>query len=252
MLFDFISNNIKKMTPVHLTNNEDIISRCSVCKVRTYSFCRCLSEDKLKIFSNISFEKSFDDKENIFIQNDSATHLYNITEGNVKIYQLLDDGRIQIIGFLYPGDFFGSYRNNKYNYCAESIGNLKVCVFDQKILDDYLDENPVVAKELLNQTSFELTLAQDRITVLGQLNAIERIARFLSNVSDQRKRIGWKNNPISLPMTRQDIADYLGLTVETVSREFSNLKTSNVIKMITSKQIYITDINKLYNYCTQN
>ena len=178
--------------------------------------------------------------------------MYNITEGNVKIYQLLDDGRIQIIGFLYPGDFFGSYRNNKYNYCAESIGNLKVCVFDQKILDDYLDENIVVAKELLNQTSFELTLAQDRITVLGQLNAIERIARFLSNVSDQRKRIGWKNNPISLPMTRQDIADYLGLTVETVSREFSNLKTSNVIKMITSKQIYITDINKLYNYCTQN
>ena len=174
--------------------------------------------------------------------------MFNVTEGNVKIYQLLDDGRIQIIGFLYPGDFFGTYSNNKYNYSAESIGNLKTCVFDQKILDKYLDENPVLAKELLNQTSFELTLAQDRITVLGKLKAIERIARFLLNIAEQRKRIGWQNNPISLPMTRQDIADYLGLTIETVSREFSNLKSSNVIKFISSKQIYLNDIKNLESY----
>ena len=70
--------------------------------------------------------------------------------------------------------------NHKYNYSAEAIGELKVCVFEQKMLDKYLDQNPVLAKELLNQTSFELTLAQDRVTVLGKLNAIERIARFFS------------------------------------------------------------------------
>ena len=223
-------------------------NRCSECKIRPHSFCRCLPEDKLKQFSRISNDKVFQDKQNIFLQQDSALNLYNITEGNVKIYQLLDDGRIQIIGFLYPGDFFGSYSNNKYNYCAEAIGNLKTCVFDQKILDKYLDENPVLAKELLNKTSYELTLAQDRLTVLGKLKATERITKFLLNISEQRKRIGWKNNPISLPMTRQDIADYLGLTIETVSREFSNLKSSNIIKGITSKQIYLTDFEKLENY----
>tara|TARA_B100000586_G_scaffold61121_1_gene42196 strand:+ start:285 stop:899 length:615 start_codon:yes stop_codon:yes gene_type:complete len=199
----------------------------------------------LEKFSKISSEKNYTNKENIFIQNDPAKHLFNITEGNVKIYQLLDDGRIQIIGFLYPGDFFGSYKNNKYNYSAESIGDLKTCVFDQKILEQYLDENPVLAKELLNQTSFELTVAQDRITVLGKLSAIERISTFLTNISEQRKRIGWQNNPISLPMTRQDIADYLGLTIETVSREFSNLKSSNLIKVISSKQIYLPNIDAL-------
>ena len=114
-------------------------------------------------------------------------------------------------------------------------------------MDKYLDENPVLAKELLNKTSYELTLAQDRLTVLGKLKATERITKFLLNISEQRKRIGWKNNPISLPMTRQDIADYLGLTIETVSREFSNLKSSNIIKGITSKQIYLTDFEKLEN-----
>ncbi len=233
------------MTAVYLADNKDYKTRCSLCKIRSYSFCRCLNDDQLEIFSKVSFEKKFTDKENIFLQNDPSTHLYNITEGNVKIYQLLDDGRIQIIGFLYPGDFFGTYKNNKYNYSAEAIGNLRVCVFDQRILDKYMDQNPILAKELLNETSYELTLAQDRMTVMGRLNAIEKIAIFFINISNQRKRIGWQSNPISLSMARQDIADYLGLTIETVSREISKLKTSNIIKIISSKQLFINDIEKL-------
>ena len=233
------------MTAVYLADNKDYKTRCSLCKIRSYSFCRCLNDDQLEIFSKVSFEKKFTDKENIFLQNDPSTHLYNVTEGNVKIYQLLDDGRIQIIGFLYPGDFFGTYKNNKYNYSAEAIGNLRVCVFDQRILDKYMDQNPILAKELLNQTSYELTLAQDRMTVMGRLNAIEKIAIFFINISNQRKRIGWQSNPISLSMARQDIADYLGLTIETVSREISKLKTSNIIKIISSKQLFINDIEKL-------
>jgi CRP/FNR family transcriptional regulator len=108
-----------------------------------------------------------------------------------------------------------------------------------------MDQNPVLARELLNQTSFELTLAQDRMTVLGKLDAIERIAKFLLNISNQRNRIGWQSNPISLSMTRQDIADYLGLTIETVSREITKLKASNIIKIISSKQLYLNDIKKL-------
>ena len=191
--------------------------------------------------------KKKQDKQNIFLQSDPSDYLYNITEGNLKIYQLLDDGRIQIIGFLYPGDFFGTYKNHKYNYSAEAIGNLKTCVFEQKTLDKFMDQNHVLAKELLNQTSYELTLAQDRMMVLGKLNAIERIAKFLTNISNQRKRIGWQSNPISLSMTRQDIADYLGLTIETISREFSKLKTSNIIKILNSKQVFVRDFEKLIN-----
>ena len=222
-------------------------NRCSECNIRPYSFCRCLKEEKLKEFSKISSEKKFKNKENIFLQQDDAKNIYNITEGNVKIYQLIDDGRIQIIGFLYPGDFFGSYKNGKYNYCAEAIGNARVCIFEQKKLDYYIENNMALAKELLNQTSHELTLAQDRMGVLGKLDATERLAKFLMNISEQRKRIGWKNNPLSLPMTRQDIADYLGLTIETVSREVSKLKTSNIVKVLSAKQIYINDFDKLSN-----
>ena len=233
------------MNSVQITNPEHSATRCSLCKIRSYSFCRCLHDDELKIFQDISTEKKYGNKENIFIQLDESVKLYNITEGNVKIYQLMNDGRIQIIGFLYPGDFFGSYKNGKYNYSADAIGNVKVCVFDQEKLDKYIEKNISLAKELLHLTSHELTLAQDRISVLGKFGATERLRKFIFNISEQRKRIGWKNNPISLPMTRQDIADYLGLTIETVSREFSKLKTSNIIKILNSKQIFITDFKKL-------
>lgn len=224
-------------------------SKCSVCKIRSYSFCRCLPDEQLKVFSTISEEIEFQDKKAIFLQEEQSKNLYNITKGNVKIYRLLTDGRIQIIGFLYPGDFFGSYQKGKYNYSAESIGDLRVCVFKQSSLDDYLEKNMKLAKELLHMTSHELTLAQDRMMVLGKMNASERVVKFILNISNQRLRIGWQNNPISIPMTRQDIADYLGLTLETISREFTKLKTANVIKFLSSKQIYITDRDKLSSAC---
>jgi len=222
-------------------------NRCSICKIRSYSFCRCLEEDELKDFEKISIERNFTNKKTIFLQEEESRNLYNITEGNVKIYQMLSDGRIQIIGFLYPGDFFGSYKEEKYTYSSEAVGNVKVCVFKQESLDNLLENNITLAKELLHMTSHELTLAQDRISVLGKLKAHERLARFLLNISNQRERIGWQNNPISLPMTRQDMADYLGLTLETVSREITKLKISNVIKVLNSKLIYISNKDKLLN-----
>ena len=224
-------------------------TRCAVCKIRSYSFCRCLHDDQLKVFSEISDEKEFRDKQTIFLQQGPSRHLYNITKGNIKIYKLLSDGRIQIIGFLYPGDFFGSYKKGKYNYSSEAIGNVRLCVFRQEVLDEYLEKNMNLSKELLHITSHELTLAQDRMGVLGKMNANERVAKFILNISDQRARIGWQDNPVSLPMTRQDIADYLGLTLETVSREITRFKTSNLIKAMTSKQIFISDREKLTNLC---
>ncbi len=106
-----------------------------------------------------------------------------------------------------------------------------------------------LAKELLHMISHELTLAQDRIGVLGKMNANERMAKFILNISNQRARIGWQDNPISLPMTRQDIADYLGLTLETVSREITKLKTANIIKVMNSKQFFINNKNELALIC---
>ena len=122
-------------------------------------------------------------------------------------------------------------------------------VFNETTLNKHLEKNPKLSRELLNITANELTLAQDRIRVLGKLTATERMANFILNISDQRARIKWQDNPVSLPMNRQDIADYLGLTIATVSREVTKLKTSNIIKVLSASQIYINDRTKLSLLC---
>ena len=224
------------------------LTRCANCKIRSHSFCRKLSPENEKEFSCISTELKFKDKQNIFLQEEAATKLYNITSGNVKIYKLLSDGRIQIIGFLYPGDFFGSFKNECYTYSSDAIGEVTTCAFKMKDLQKFIEHDLMLANGLLHQTSHELNLAQDRISILGKFHALERLAAFILNISDQRARIGWQDNPISLPMTRQDIADYLGLTIETVSRCITHLKTYNIIKLINNKTIYIADREKLELY----
>ena len=120
------------MCPVLVDKSDKNQTRCATCEIRSYSFCRCLKDDQLNIFSKISSEKEFKNKQTVFLQEEESKNLYNITQGNIKIYKLIRDGRIQIIGFLYPGDFFGSYKKGKYNYSAESIGDVKLCVFKQK------------------------------------------------------------------------------------------------------------------------
>ena len=87
------------MNSAQTVNLAPTFTRCSLCKIRSYSFCRCLHDDDLKIFSEISTEKKYLNNQNIFLQQDLSVNLFNITEGNIKIYQLLNDGRIQIIGF---------------------------------------------------------------------------------------------------------------------------------------------------------
>ena len=134
-------------------HSDTLNTRCASCKVRPYSFCRCLKEEELRFFAGISTEKRFTDKEMIFLQADEGERLYNITEGNVKIFQLLHDGRIQIVGFLYPGDFFGIYKKGKYNYSAQAIGDINVCEFKEDVLDQHMKENGKLSRELLNMTT---------------------------------------------------------------------------------------------------
>ena len=215
--------------------------KCLSCLARANSFCKCIAQDKLNDFSKISSQKKFKDGSHIFLQGEKNDYFYNLVKGNVKIFKVFDDGRVQIVGFLYPGDFFGLHSSKSFSYTAECIGEVTCCIFNHKDLDFYLDKNIELAKHLLHMTTNELTLMQDRVAVIGRLSARERIINFFLNISSQRKRIGWQDNPIVLPMTRNEMADYLGLTVETVSREITKLKSEQIIKMIDSKQVFLNN-----------
>jgi CRP/FNR family transcriptional regulator len=181
----------------------------------------------------------------IFDEADPADHVYSVTAGVVKIYKLLPDGRRQITGFLFPGDFLGLTHNESYAYCAEALVETKLCRFSRRRLEELMSEIPHLEARLLGMASHELAAAQNQMILLGRKSARERVVSFLLAMSERAARGGQPANPVTLAMTRGDIADYLGLTLETVSRILSRLKSDRLIEPLGEKQVRLADIPAL-------
>jgi len=168
----------------------------------------------------------------IFHEADPAEYVYNVTEGALKLYKVLPDGRQQVTGFIFPGDFLGLAYNDRYACSAESLKPTSLCRFPRKRLETLFRELPQLERRLLGLASNELAAAQDQMLLLGRKTARERVASFLMMLATGAERRGLPADPIVLPMTRGEIADYLGLTLETVSRNFSWMKTRGLIRLL--------------------
>jgi CRP/FNR family nitrogen fixation transcriptional regulator len=170
----------------------------------------------------------------IFGENEPADYVYKVVSGNVRTYNILNDGRRQIGGFYMPGDIFGIEFDGEHTSAAEAISDAKVLVVRRSALDALAGRDASVARELFALTARELRRVQDRILLLVK-SAQERVAGFLLEMA--RRAAG--GNAIDLPMSRQDIADYLGLTIETVSRTLTSLETAATIDVPTSRRIVL-------------
>ena len=173
----------------------------------------------------------------IFEETAPASYVFNVKNGAVKTYKLLPDGRRQITGFLFPGDFLGLVHNEVYVYSAEALVATELCRFPRRKFEALLEELPKLGQRLLVMASHELSAAQDRMMLLGRRTARERVVSFVLMLSQAAERRGQRNNPVVLPMPRGDIADYLGLTIETVSRTLTHLKVEKLIKLPSDDRI---------------
>ncbi len=182
----------------------------------------------------------------IFVETDPARNVFNLTEGVVKIYKMMVDGRRQITGFLFPGDFLGLVHNESYAYTAETVTETKLCQFPRGQLEALLDELPSLEQRLLGMASHELAAAQDQMILLGRKSARERVASFLLMLSKAAERQGQQSNPILIPMPRTDIADYLGLTTETVSRTLTQFNGEHLIHLMNDKHVQLVDPTALF------
>jgi CRP/FNR family transcriptional regulator, nitrogen fixation regulation protein len=167
----------------------------------------------------------------IFGENEPADYLYKVVSGSVRTYKILSDGRRQVSGFYIPGDIFGLEFTDEHTLSAEAISDAKVLVVKRSALSSLAGRDPLVAQQLFALTGRELHRVQDRILLLIK-NARERVASFLLEMAER----GSENNTIELPMSRQDIADYLGLTIETVCRTLTSLETASVIEVSASSR----------------
>jgi CRP/FNR family transcriptional regulator len=220
-------------------------SPCAACPVRPLSICSGLSIDELsdleKIVANIVVKAGAP----IFDEGEAATHRYNLTSGCIRIYKLLGDGRRQIIGFLFPGDFLGLAIKDEYAYGAEAVVESHLCHFPQRDFEDLISRYPTLEKRLLGVTKHELAIAQEQMVLLGRKSAEEKVVTMLLTFSRRAQHRGQSENPVFLPMTREDLGDYLGLTTETVSRTMTQLKTKGVIRLENDNHVRLIDMEKI-------
>lgn len=205
---------------------------CDRCSVRLFSVCGALTSCELAALDGISQIKSYAAKAALFEQGAETANVFNVTEGVVRLFMLLPDGRRQIVGFALPGDFLGLALMDRYTVSAEAVSAVKVCRFERTTFIEFVDGKPHFLRKLHEFASHELSLAQEQMLLLGRRNAEEKVAAFLFNQQSRYGRIGKLSVTIPLPMGRQDIADYLGLTIETVSRTLTNLARRKLVVIV--------------------
>ena len=177
---------------------------------------------------------SFPRNSEIFGENEPADYVYRVISGSVRTYKILNDGRRQVGGFYLAGDIFGLEFAEEHTFSAEAVSDAKVVVVKRSAISTLSSRDPAIGGELFALTGRELRRAQDHVLLLVK-SAQERVASFLLEMAE---RAG-SGNTVELPMSRQDIADYLGLTIETVSRTLTGLESAAAIEVPTSRRIVL-------------
>lgn len=227
------------------SNPEGLVSPCAACSVRDLSICSVLDNADLQRMAAIAQTIEYAARDSIIDEGEAADFLFNVTGGMVQLYKLLPDGRRQVTGFLGRGDFLGIALNDSYAYSAEAVNAVSVCRFPRRKLEQLLDELPHLEKRLLGDASNELAQAQDQMVLLGRKTAKEKLVSFLLSLSERQAVNGGEPTRVVVPMGRADIADYLGLTTETVSRTFSALKKAQLIRLEENGVVALPDISGL-------
>jgi len=173
----------------------------------------------------------------IYGEGEPAEYLYKVIRGAVRTHKLLNDGRRQIGGFYLPGDIFGMEVDGIHRLSAEAISDSKVLVVKRSALVALAAKQSDVARDLWAMTARELAHLQNLMLTLGRKTAQERLAAFLLEMAGR----ACSGDAVDLPMSRQDIADYLGLTIETVSRTLTQLENDSAISLPTSRRIVLRD-----------
>ncbi|AUG51633.1 cyclic nucleotide-binding domain-containing protein [Thalassospira marina] len=210
---------------------------CEACDIRDLTFCSALHGEEHTRLRQLLTHVQYDSHSTIFHEAEDADYVFNVTSGSVKLYKLLGDGRRQITGFLFAGDFLGLALNQSYSYTAEAIEPVTACRFPRQKLERLFDEFPRLEKRMLGMAVDELAAAQDQMLLLGRKTAKEKVASFLLMLARRQEHRGLDTDAIEVPMSRSDIADYLGLTIETVSRTLTQLRKEATISLKDNKHI---------------
>lgn len=204
---------------------------CRQCLARDSALCSAMVGDEIDDLFAIANRVKVDEGSYLLHEEDSAKYVYNLASGVCTLERLASDGRRQIMAFVYPGDFIGINSGPSYSVSVQALSPILACRWQMKGLKGLYQSHPILEQKVHEIASRVLAATMDQLFVLGRKNAVEKIAYFLLYIDERQRKFDDHSDSFILPMTRIDIADYLGITVETVSRAFSALKRRGLIDL---------------------
>lgn len=226
------------------------MNACDHCVVRNSAICSTLDEAELIVLNQISHRQILRAGETLTWEGDESLQVANVIEGVLKLSASLSNGREQIVGIAYPSDFIGRPYSEESHHTITAMTDVKICAFRRRDFERFSGDHPDLEHKILQQTLTELDRARHWMLLLGRKSAREKLATFLLEMSERLADSGCKSNGLptdeyELPFGRQQIADILGLTIETVSRQLTELKKSGLIALPDNRKIIIKDRNVL-------
>ncbi|XWN33159.1 MAG: Crp/Fnr family transcriptional regulator [Devosia sp.] len=224
---------------------------CRSCAIRHRGLCEVLTPVEIDALNRIAQRRKLRPGEVFLVEGEDAVSFANITSGVAKLVRSLEDGREQIVGLLFPSDFMGRVFQKgsaaaPMPYTVQAASELSLCAFPSGPFEAILSEHPKLEHKLLERTLSELDAARDWMLLLGRKTAPERVATFLHHIATRCAEAGGDpTEGFDLPLTRADMADFIGLTIETVSRQITKLRKDGVIVLAGSRRIATVDMERL-------
>ncbi|WP_420568536.1 transcriptional regulator FnrL [Thalassovita sp.] len=231
---------------------DDTLARnhhCDECPIRHKAVCARCDGDELEQLEEIKYYRNFEAGQTVIWSGDKMDFVGSVVSGIATLTQTMEDGRTQMVGLLLPSDFVGRPGRDGAAYDVVATTDLVMCCFRKKPFEQMMERTPHIAQRLLEMTLDELDAAREWMLVLGRKTAREKIASLLSIIArrDASLNLRATQGPVvfDLPLTREAMADYLGLTLETVSRQISALKRDGIITLEGKRHVTIPDLGRL-------
>lgn len=218
---------------------------CEACSIRNRAICADLDNGEIDLLNGIGRRRALKAGEQLLWEGEEAVLVANVIEGVLKLSTQTADGRAQILGLVYPSDFLGRPFGETTPYGVEALTDAHVCVFERKDFDRFAREHPRLEHRLLERTLAELDRTRRWMLLLGRMSAEQKLASFLLEMTDRLADATPAQldhaQLLVLPLSRQQIADVLGLTIETVSRQFTRMKADGLIDLPSRREVVIVD-----------
>jgi CRP/FNR family transcriptional regulator len=224
--------------------------RCDACAVRERAICGALCQKEVERLHAIARHRTIPAGQAIVGDQERVVFFASIVSGVVKLTKALSDGRQQIVGLQFASDFLGRPFRERSVYEATAVNDVHLCIYDRRQFEQLVCEFPGFERRLFENTLDELDAARDWMLLLGRKSAEEKVASFILMVSKKMSGINrqtYEGRPtkFELPITRTEIADFLGLTIETVSRQISRLKSEKIIALEGLRTVAVIDAERL-------